>query len=44
MFCRVAYSATRCTFTPISFWLWGGEALQIYWEGHGVDSGSASFV
>ena len=40
----VEFSITFPTYTLISFWRWGDEALQIYWEGQGMDTGATSFV
>ena len=43
-FHSVEFSITFPTYTLISFWTLGGEALKIYWEGKGVDSGATSVV
>ena len=43
MFHSVEFSTTCPTFTPLSFWTCGYEALQIYREGKGMDSETESF-
>ena len=43
MFHRVEFSTTCPTFTPLSFWTCGYDALQVYQEGQGMDSETESF-
>ena len=43
MFHRVEFSTTCPTFTPLSFWTCGYDALQVYREGQGMDSETESF-